>query len=214
MPPKPHPNASKEIDAYIEKLAPFAKAICQKLRSIILKADPSITEDWKWGPHYSSHGMVCGYGGFQKHVKFTFFNGSGMKDTKGLFNHCVDNEFSRSIKYTDLKEIDEKLLTAYIKESVAVNQKGFKREVKDKTVDVPADLEKALAKNKTASAFFHGLSYGYKKDYVNWITEAKRPETRVDRVAKLVARCAQGLRMNDPSTSLGSSSTSLGNPSA
>ena len=107
MATKVHPNAKQEIDAYIEEMQPFAKAICKKLRSIILKADPSIQEDWKWGPHYSSNGMVCGYGGFQKHVKLTFFNGAGMKDPKKLFNHCVDNEFSRSIKYTDIKEIDE-----------------------------------------------------------------------------------------------------------
>src|SRR5690349_15313018 len=115
MATKVHPNAKQEIDAYIEEMQPFAKAICKKLRTIILKADASIQEDWKWGPHYSSNGMVCGYGGFQKHVKLTFFNGAGMKDPKKLFNHCVDNEFSRSIKYIDIKEIDEKTLTEYIK---------------------------------------------------------------------------------------------------
>jgi hypothetical protein len=197
MATKVHPNAKQEIDAYIEEMQPFAKAICKKLRSIILKADASIQEDWKWGPHYSSNGMVCGYGGFQKHVKLTFFNGAGMKDPKKLFNHCVDNEFSRSIKYTDIKEIDEKTLTDYIKESVAVNEKGFKRETKNKTVEVPADLQQALDKNKTASAFFNDLSYVYKKDFVEWVTTAKREETRKDRITKVVAMCKEKRRMND-----------------
>lgn len=197
MATKVNPNAKQEIDAYIEEMQPFAKAICKKLRTIILKADPSIQEDWKWGPHYSSNGMVCGYGGFQKHVKLTFFNGAGMKDPKKLFNHCVDNEFSRSIKYTDIKEIDEKTLAEYVKESVAVNTKGFKRETKNKTVEVPADLQQALDKNKSALSFFNDLSYVYKKDFVEWVTTAKREETRKDRIGKVVTMCKEKRRLND-----------------
>lgn len=190
-------DAQKEISAYIGSMQPFAQAICKKLRAIILKADPSIKEEWKWGPHYSSNGMVCGYGGFQKHVKLTFFNGSAMKDSKQLFNHCVDNEFSRSVKYTDVSEIDENLITEYVKESVAVNQKGFKREVKDKSVEVPADLQDALNKNKSAAKFFNDLTYGYKKEYVEWVTTAKREETRKERIAKVVAMSKEGKTLND-----------------
>ncbi|HYF29852.1 MAG TPA: YdeI/OmpD-associated family protein [Chitinophagaceae bacterium] len=192
-----HPNATQEVLAYIASLPPFAQAICKKLRSIILAADPSLTEDWKWGPHYSSNGMVCGFSGFQQHAKLTFFNGAAMKDPKKMFNHCVDNEFSRSIKYTDVSEIDEKALTAYVRESVAVNQKGFKREVKDKTVQVPDDLQQALNKNKTAAAFFNDLTYGYKKEYVEWVTTAKREETRKDRIAKVVALSKEKRKLND-----------------
>ena len=137
---------------YIESRLEWSRKILQKLRTIILAADPSITEDWKWGPNYANNGMVCGIAAFQKHIKVTFFNGCDMKDPQGMFNHCVDNEFSRSIKYVDEKEIDEKLLTSYIKESIAVNKKGFKRVVKDKTVEVPEDLLKALAMDEKASS--------------------------------------------------------------
>ena len=45
--------------------------------------------------------------GFRHHVKLTFYNGSGMKDPKKLFNHCVDNEFNLSIKYIDVHQVDE-----------------------------------------------------------------------------------------------------------
>jgi uncharacterized protein YdeI (YjbR/CyaY-like superfamily) len=197
MATKAHPNAKEEISAYIEGLPPFAKAICKKLRSIIVNADPSLTEDWKWGPHYSSSGMVCGFSAFQKHAKLTFFNGAAMKDSKKIFNHCVDNEFSRSVKFTDINEIDEKTLTAYVKESVAVNQKGFKREIKNKNVEVPDDLQQALDKSKTAAAYFKDLSYGYKKDYVEYVTSAKREETRKDRIAKVVAQCKEKRTLND-----------------
>ena len=124
MATKVHPNAKQEIDAYIEEMQPFAKAICKKLRSIILKADPSIQEDWKWGPHYSGNGMVCGYGGSE-------------------------------------------------------------------------DLQQALDKNKAALAFFNDLSYVYKKDFVEWVTTARREETRKDRIGKVIAMCKEKRRMND-----------------
>jgi hypothetical protein len=195
------PTAKKgtpeKVLSYLESLPEWSQTLCKKLRAIILKTDGEITEEWKWGPHYSCYGMVCGWGAFQKHVKFTFFNGSGMKDPKGLFNHCVDNEFSRSIKFTTASELDEALLQAYIRESIAVNKKGFKRTVTDKTVVVPDELETALAKNKAAKAFFDGLTYGYKKELVEHFTMAKQEKTKTERLAKIVTLCSEGRTLND-----------------
>jgi len=183
--------ATDKVLAYIDALPEWSREICTELRRLILAADTSIAEEWKWGPHYSSQGMVCGFGAFQKHIKFTFFNGSALKDPKGLFNHCMDNEFSRSIKYTTISEVDAKTLTAYIKESVTVNQKGYKRVVKDKTVDVPGDLQKALNVHKKAVTFFEGLTYGYRKEFVEHVTTAKLEKTRLDRISKIVMLCAE-----------------------
>jgi len=190
-------TASQEIDDYINGLQPFAKDICNALRTIILAAVPGIKEEWKWGPHYSYDGMICGYGGFKQHAKLTFFNGNAMSDKDGLFNHCIDNEFSRSVKFTHISEVNAKQLAAYVKESARLNEQGYKREIKNKTVDVPKDLIAALKKQKAALKFFEELSYGYKKEYVEWITTAKRPETRAGRIAKTVAKCAAGEKLND-----------------
>jgi uncharacterized protein YdeI (YjbR/CyaY-like superfamily) len=96
-----------------------------------------------------------------------------------------------------VSEIDEKTIADYVRESVKVNEKGFKRETKDKTVTVPDDLQQALSKSKTAAAFFKDLSYVYKKDYVEWVTTAKREETRLDRISKVVAMCKEGRRLNE-----------------
>lgn len=193
----PNIDAKEQVSNYNNKLPEWSRNICNKLRDIILNADPKIAEDWKWGPNYNSNGMVCGYGAFQKHVKLTFFNGAAMNDENMLFNHCTDNEFSRSIKYTDESEIDEIALTSYIKESVNVNQKGFKREVKDKTVEVPSELQEALAGNEKAKAFFDALSYGYKKEFVELVTTAKQEKTRNERIIKVVSYCAEGKKLND-----------------
>ena len=192
-----HPNAEREISDYIGQMPGFAKAICNKLRTLILETDVNIVEDWKLGPHYSCHGMICGYGGFKHHVKFTFYNGSGMRDSQKLFNHCIDNEFNRPIKFTDVTELDEKAIKEYVKESIEVNRKGFKRLVAAKAVQIPDDLKTALEKNKMAMKFFEQLSFGYQKDFVEWVTSAKRNETRTDRICKVVVMCREKRRMND-----------------
>jgi hypothetical protein len=186
-------DATSEVLNYIDELPVFSKAICTRLREIIMAAVPEIKEEWRWGPNYAHHGMVCGFSAFQKHAKLTFFNGSAMSDRMGLFNHCVDNEFSRSIKYTDLSQIDDE----YIKESAAINEEGFKREIKDKTVAVPDEMLVALKREKKAADFFDKLSYGYKKEYVEWVYSAKQEKTRLDRLAKTIAKCAAGERLND-----------------
>src|SRR5688500_6515180 len=147
-------EATAKIQAYIESLPDWSRDICSRLRSIILAADPDIREEWKWGPHYSCEGMMCGFGAFQKHVKLTFFNGAGLADTKGLFNHCTDNEFSRSIKLFRHDEINETILTDYVLASVELNRRGFKRQVKNKEVEVPPALLSALSGKKKAPAFF------------------------------------------------------------
>jgi hypothetical protein len=193
----PNKEGSEAVLKYIDGLPGWSQNICLQLRQIILDADASLVESWKWGPNYSSNGMVCGYNAFQKHIKLTFFNGSAMKDGKKAFNHCVDNEFSRSIKYTNEKEIDKALLTSYIKESIRVNQNGFKRAIANKQVEVPADLQKALEKNRSAHLFFNNLTYGYKKDFVEYVTSAKLEKTRLDRISKVVSHTSEGRRLND-----------------
>jgi uncharacterized protein YdeI (YjbR/CyaY-like superfamily) len=69
--------------------------------------------------------------------------------------------------------------------------------VLDKDVEVPDALEKALLSNKTAHQFFHALTYGYKKDFVGYVTSAKQEATRLDRINKVVSLTAQGRRLND-----------------
>ena len=189
-------DASERILAYIENLPEWSQKICIKLREIILSADAGMVEEWKWGPHYSNHGMVCGFAAFQKHVKLHFFNGAGMQDKEKLFNHCVDAEFSRSIKFNSVAEINETLLKDYVLESIAVNKKGFQRTVTDKTVAVPQALQSALDTNKPAQSFFEKLTYGYKKEFVEYITLAKQEKTKTDRIAKVVAYCAEGKTLN------------------
>jgi len=190
-------DPSKEITNYIAELPEPAKSICTKLRAITLKAVPGIREDWKWGPNYNFDGMVCGIGGFKKHAVLHFFNGAQMKDPKKLFNFGADNDFSRSIKFNDVSEVDEKIKTAYLKESAAINKAGYKRTKVTKEAVVPDDLYNALKKKPVARKFFDSLANGYKNEFVELVESAKKQETRDQRIQKVVGLCADGIKLND-----------------
>lgn len=191
--PAIHPNASREIDRSIASAPAFARPICRKLREIIRRADPGIVEDWKWGPNFNKGGMVCGFGAFKAHVTLTFFRGSLLKDPAKILAPCsASNAHNRSVKFASADEIDEKTLSAYVKEAAALNGKGVKAPARRKEIPVPPDLRKALGAQAKARAYFDGLTPGYRREYVEWIVEAKRPETRTERIRTTVRQCAEG----------------------
>jgi uncharacterized protein YdeI (YjbR/CyaY-like superfamily) len=190
-------DARKLIDEYISSAESFAEAICEKLRAVIFKAEPTIIEDWKWGPNYYKDGMVCGFGHFKKHVSFVFFQGALLKDKKKVLSRNEGNLHNRHIKFTDVNQIDEKLLIEYITEAVINNEKGIKiTEAKDKTVIIPDDFKKILVKNKVLKSF-EDMSYSKRKDYVNWINGAKQDTTREKRIDQAITKIKEKQGLND-----------------
>jgi uncharacterized protein YdeI (YjbR/CyaY-like superfamily) len=195
--PKHNPDATKFIDEGIASAGPAAQAICKKLRAIIFKAEPSIIEDWKWGPNYYKDGMVCGFWYFKNHVTITFFQGALLKDRKKVLLKNEGNLHNRHIKFTDVNQIDDKLLIEYITEAVINNEKGLKlTEAKDKTVIIPDDFKKLLTKNKILKNFGE-MSYSKRKDYVNWINGAKQDATRQKRIDQAIAKIKEKQGLND-----------------
>ncbi len=188
-----NPDAKKLIDEYIEELPDFSKEICIRLRELIHTADPDIVEDWKWGPNFNKHGMVCGFTAFKEHVTFTFFEGASMKDTKKLFTEGQANAHNRGIKYRGVTEIDEKTLIKYIQDAVAINTQGVKSI--ERTIFIPDDFKSAL---KVAHALdkFEQSSYTNRKEFVEWIESAKRSETRELRIQKAVDKISHGIKFS------------------
>lgn len=192
-----NPDATQLVDDAIEKMEPFAKQICKKLRAIIYTAEPNIIEDWKWGPNYYYEGMVCGFWGFKKHVTFNFFQGALLKDKKKILQHNPGNLKMRHIKFTNANHIDEKVLMSYIREAVANNKKGIKVEIpKNRIIVTPSDFKKILSKNKLLQ-LFESMAYSHRKEYIQWIEEAKKEETRLKRIDKAIDLLSQKKGLND-----------------
>jgi len=181
----PNPHARQMIDTYIARAPAFARPMCRKLRALIHKAEPGITEDWKWGPNFSTNGMVCNFGAFKRHVGLAFFNGASLKDPQRLFvREDVPARSMRRINFFSMEDIDEPALMRYVREAVKLNKNRTTSRNRSQALSVPGDLKKKL--NKKAKKFFDSLSYTNRKEYVRWIETAKKEETRRARLQKTV----------------------------
>ena len=191
------------IDQYILKSAEFARPILEHLRELIHKAVPGTSETVKWGmPHFEYNGVLCAMAAFKQHCTFTFWNAAAMKDPENIFVKVGETAMGQLGRITSLKDLpSNKILTAYLKEAAQLNEAGVKRTAPKKAagqkeIEVPVDLIKALTRQKEAKKNFDAFSYSHKKEYVQWITEAKTEETRNKRIGTAVEWIAEGKGKN------------------
>jgi uncharacterized protein YdeI (YjbR/CyaY-like superfamily) len=188
------------IDAYIAKAAPFARPILAHLREVVHDACPEVEETVKWGfPHFQYKGMLCAMASFKAHCTFGFWKGKLIVDRGGENAEQAMGQFGR---ITSLEELPpRRVLTGYVKEAMRLNDEGVKapRRAPSKTkrpAAVPDDLAAALRRNAKAAATFDAFSASHRREYIQWITEAKREETRERRVAQAVEWLAEGKARN------------------
>jgi uncharacterized protein YdeI (YjbR/CyaY-like superfamily) len=180
------------VDAYIAKAADFAKPILTELREIVHAACPDCEEAMKWNsPTFMYKGMLCGMSAFKEHAVFGFWKGPlVVEEQEG------DNPFRVFGRLTKPSELpSKKTLTGYIKKAMALNDAGVtikQAKAPAKPIAVPKDLASALAKSKKAKATFDGFPPSHKREYIEWITEAKRDETRTRRLQTAITQMAEG----------------------
>ncbi len=192
----------KEVDAYIAKAKPFAQPILEHLREIIHSSSDDITEVIKWGfPNFEYKGNVCYMASFKEHCSFGFSKASLMKDDDKIMNQVGETAMGSLGRITSVKDLpSKKTLIKYIKEAVALNEKGVtppkKKPISSKELEVPEDLANALAKNKKAKQVFEKFAPSHRKEYIMWINEAKREETRIKRIETTIEWVAEGKGKN------------------
>jgi hypothetical protein len=126
--PKDGMTPSERITTYIASLADWRGPMLARLRTMILEADPDMSEEWKWDtPVWSHKGNVVAIGAFQDHVKLNFFKGASLSDAHGLFNAGLEAKASRAIDLHEGDDIDPSVLTELIRAAVAENLSGGKR---------------------------------------------------------------------------------------
>lgn len=194
----------KLIDAYIAKSANFAKPILLHIRQLVHKTCPDVEEKMKWSfPHFDYKGeMMCSMAAFKQHAVFGFWKAALMKDPVLLETAKSDVAMGHLGKLTSLKDLpSDKKMTAWIKEAMQLTDKGIKLPSKPKSAEkkelvVPDYFIKALSKNKKAKQVFENFAYSHKKEYLEWITEAKTEETRNKRMATALEWMAEGKGKN------------------
>jgi uncharacterized protein YdeI (YjbR/CyaY-like superfamily) len=188
------PKTDPRVDAYIDKAADFARPILKEIRARVHEACPSCEETMKWSsPSFEYKGMLCGMGAFKEHCMFGFWKAElvvGGSNPHARFRHLTS--------VADLPP--KKDMAALIHKAMALNDNGVAatRAPREKKAParVPADLAGALQKNKKAKAAFDAFSPSHRREYVEWITDAKREETRSKRVQTGIKWIGEGKSRN------------------
>lgn len=188
------------VTAYIDKQQSFARPILTRLRALFHRACPQIDETIKWGmPHFDHKGLVAGIAGFKQHVRCFFWKGGRLKDPHGAVKAAT--------RLTSLDDVPaDSVLVDLIRQACALNESGVKSRSRGRGAAVrkkprpapktPVDLAAALKRNAKASATFKQFSPSHQREYIEWITEAKQPQTRARRLAQTIEWLAEGKPRN------------------
>ena len=186
------------VDAYIAKSADFAKPILTYIRGTVHAACPDVVETTKWSmPFFDYHGPLANMSAFKEHAAFGFWKGALVVGRGSGDDERAMGQFGRITSVKDLPPKNE--LVALIRKAAKLNEEGVKIEKKKvprPELPVPAELAAALAKNKKARANFEAFPPSHKREYNEWIGEAKREETRAARVAQAIEWIAEGKSRN------------------
>lgn len=194
-------SKSPAVDTYIARSAEFARPILKRVRAAMHKAWPRMEETIKWGvPHFEYKGVVANMAAFKQHASFGFWKQKLMKDPAGLFPAPGDSSMGGKKIRSTAELPPDVVLIRYIKEAVALNEDGTmvpRPPRKKRPPPKPsADLAAAFRKNAKAKATFDALSPSQQREYVEWITEAKREETRRSRLEQAIQWMAEGKPRN------------------
>jgi len=184
------------VDEYIARSAEFAKPILRRVRQVVHSQCPEASETIKWGfPHFDyKEKIFCSMAAFKAHCAFGFWLGPLLQiDAK---TEKAMGQFGRITSLEDLP--DDKTFAKLIQSAMKLQDSGAKVPARAKPkgerepLEVPAALAAALKKNKAARTVFDGFSYSNRKDYIEWINEAKTEPTREKRLAQTIEWLAEG----------------------
>lgn len=188
------------VDAYIEKSADFAKPILNHLRALVHEACPGVEEAIKWSfPNFMYHGVMCNMAAFKAHATFGFWKAKILlKNTKLKISEKAMGQFGTLTRLSDLPS--DKILKDLIREAMLLNEKGVsvpkKKPLTASAVVVPSYLKSALSKNMKAKTYFESISPSQKREYIEWLEEAKSDVTRDKRLGTTLLWLSQNKNRN------------------
>jgi len=191
------------IDEYIIKSADFAKPILTYLRALVHTACPKLKETIKWGfPHFEyADNILCSMAAFKQHCAFGFWLASLMQDPDQILEAGKKTSMGHIGAIKSLNDLPlNKVLIKYIEEAMALIEKGVKpkkeKSAASKEIQIPSYFLDALKQNNKALTTFEDFSNSHKKEYLEWITEAKTEATRAKRIAAAIEWLQEGKSRN------------------
>ena len=194
------PTLDPRVDAYIDRAAPFAQELLRHWRATVHTHCPEVVETIKWGfPNFTYRDRILtGMAAFKAHCSIGFWHGEaavGADHAKG----GAMGDFGRLTSVKDLPPQAEQ--KAILKRAMTLIEAGVKARPARASApkpppETPDDLAAALQGNAAARKTFESFPPRQRREYIDWITEAKPPETRERRLAQAVEMIAEGKQRN------------------
>jgi len=197
-------SRDKRIDAYILQAAPFARPVLKHLRKLVHEACPGVTETIKWGmPSFEFQGPLMSMAAFKAHCVAGFWKSRLLKDPQGYLGERAAQggeamgNLGRIISREDLPP--DSAILSFIRQAARLNEEGVKAPrstARPKTLVIPPALKTALSKNPQAKAAYDSFSPSHRREYADWISEAKTESTRMKRVDTTLSWLLEGKTRN------------------
>jgi hypothetical protein len=189
------------VDAYIARSAPFARPILRRLRAAVHRACPAAVETIKWGfPNFEHRGPMCHMAAFKAHCAFGFHKPSLIAAPSGVLQRGKRDAMGHLGRIAKVGELPSAAaLAALIRQAAALNEQGVKEpriRARRAAIAPPRDFLAPLRASAGASATWKALPPSCRREYLEWIVEAKRSETRARRIATAIEWLGAGRRMN------------------
>lgn len=192
------PTTDPRVDAYIEKSKDFAKPILTHIRALVHATCPEATETLKWGmPSFEYKGILCGFAAFKEHCTFGFWKQTLMESDAFSETKTAMGSFGKLKSLKDLPS--DAVMKKLIKQAMKLNDEGVKvtkPKHEKKEIAVPEILLEALAQNEKAAETFNNFPPSCRREYSEWIGEAKSDATRDKRLATTIEWLTEGKRRN------------------
>jgi uncharacterized protein YdeI (YjbR/CyaY-like superfamily) len=197
-----------KVDAYVARAQPFAQPILEHLRQLVHKACPEVEETIKWSrPFFEYRGAIlCNMSAFKEHCSFGFW-GEEMSAVLLEAKVLRGDGMGSLGRITSLANLpSDKQLLGWLRQAAGFVDSGqytspiaARRKVAKAAkplLEIPAEFATAIKRNKKAAAVFAAFSPSCKREYIEWIADAKRAETRDKRIATALEWIAEGKQRN------------------
>jgi len=202
-------NFDARIDLYISRARPFAQPILVHLRELVHKACPNVEETIKWSrPFFEYKGVIlANMSAFNEHCSFGFWGeeiGAVLREAKVIQEGGMGS-LGRITTIKDLPANKQMLdllhqATAFVDNGQYTSPITARNKVvkapKPSVDELPPEFAVALKANKKASTVFAAFSPSCKREYIEWIADAKRTETRDKRITTAIEWIAEGKQRN------------------
>ena len=187
-----------KVEEYIAKKAQWQNEL-NFLRNILL--DLPVDETIKWGsPFYTNKGKnIVGLSAFKNYCGLWFVQGALLKDKHNTLINAQEGKTAamRQMRFTSLDEINVDIIKEYVLESVENQNLGKEIKPTKKPLIIPIELQSELDKDPQLKEIFESFTLGKKRDYTEYISEAKREATKQTRLEKIIPMILSGVGLND-----------------